>query len=157
VTLAASLAWLAAIVLAPVLRSRGHAGAAAFLYSVFAPVCHQIPGRSFFVCGFPLAVCARCLGVYTGALAGLLAYPFVRGFSRLEVPPGRLFLLLSLPIGLDFAGGLLGLWSSPNLLRAATGFAWGVLLPYYFITGAAELLLRRPGAGLANRPEKTVE
>ena len=153
--LAASLAWLSAILLAPYLRSRGDAAAASFLYAVFAPVCHQIPSRSFFVRGFPLAVCARCLGIYAGALAGLLAYPFVRGFSRIGLPAGRLFLLLSLPISLDFAGGAFGLWSSPNGLRAATGFAWGLILPFYFVTGVVELVLWRSGRPLANRGEKT--
>ena len=156
-TLVAGLAWLTAIVLAPYLRSRGEGAAASFLYAVFAPVCHQIPGRSFFFRGFPLAVCARCLGIYAGALAGLVAYPFVRGFSRVGLPATRLFLLLSLPIGLDFSGGLLGLWSSPNGLRAATGFAWGLILPFYFVTGVAELLMWRAGRALANRRENEVE
>jgi uncharacterized membrane protein len=152
--------WLAAIFLAPYLRSRAMDASASFLYALFAPVCHQIPSRSFSFCGFPLAVCARCLGIYAGFLAGLSAYPFVRGFSRISVPAGRLFLLLSLPIGLDFAGGVFGLWNSPNGLRFATGLVWGVLLPFYFLTGTAELLLwrvARRNIRLDNRVQKNVK
>ena len=141
-------AWVAAIFLAPYLRSRSADAGAAFLYSLFAPVCHQIPGRSFFFHGFPLAVCTRCLGIYVGSLAGLALYPIVRGFSKLALPAGRLFLLASIPIGLDFTGGLLGLWSSPNGLRFATGLLWGPLLPYYLITGVSELVLWRRGRGV---------
>lgn len=164
-------AWIAAIFLAPYLRSRSSDAGASFLYALFAPVCHQIPGRSFFFRGFPLAVCARCLGIYVGSLAGLVLYPFIRGFSRIALPAGRLFLLASSPIGLDFAGGLLGLWNSPNGLRFATGLLWGPLLPFYFIAGVTELLLwrtgrrkpsgglpgTRPGPGLDNRGEKNVK
>ena len=138
-------AWIAAIFLAPYLRSRSSGAGASFLYALFAPVCHQLPGRSFFFRGFPLAVCARCLGIYVGSLAGLVLYPFIRGFSRIALPAGRLFLLASFPIGLDFAGGLLGLWSSPNELRFATGLLWGPILPFYFITGVTEFLLWRTG------------
>jgi uncharacterized membrane protein len=142
-TLLGTLGWLAAIFLAPYFESRSAAGAASVLYAMFAPVCHQIPERSFFFLGFPLAVCGRCLGVYTGFLAGLLAYPAVRGFRRVALPSLPLFVLLSLPIGLDFGGGLLGLWTSPIGLRYATGFVWGTALPYFFVTGLAELLGRR--------------
>jgi len=38
----------------------------------FSRVCHQDPARSLWVAGVPMAVCARCFGIYTGALAGSL-------------------------------------------------------------------------------------
>jgi len=38
----------------------------------FALVCHQRPERSFSLFGAPLAICARCLGIYLGAALGLL-------------------------------------------------------------------------------------
>jgi uncharacterized membrane protein len=147
-TLLGTLGWLAAIVLAPYLQSRSPGGVSSVLYAMFSPVCHQIPERSFFFHGFPLAVCGRCLGVYTGFLAGLLAYPAVRGFRKVALPSLPLFAVFSLPIGLDFAGGLLGLWSSPIWLRFATGFLWGTPLPFFFVTGLAELFGRRRASAL---------
>lgn len=36
----------------------------------FSFVCHQDPARSFWIAGAPVAVCARCLGIYVGAMAG---------------------------------------------------------------------------------------
>jgi len=143
-TLVGTLAWLSAIYLAPYLKGRSPA-AAVFLYSLFSPVCHQIPSRSFFFRGFPLAVCGRCLGIYAGFLAGLIIYPFARGFSRISLPPAGLFLILSVPVGLDFAGGFARFWASPIGLRFAVGAIWGVLLPFYFITGVSELVLWRSG------------
>ncbi len=35
-------------------------------------VCHQLPARSFWIFGAPVAICARCLGIYLGAALGLL-------------------------------------------------------------------------------------
>src|SRR5512135_2770588 len=142
-TVLGSLSWLGAIVLAPYLRSRGHGAAASFLYTLFAPVCHQIPARSFHLAGFPMAVCGRCLGIYAGFLAGLLAYPLIERLSskedpgprprRIRLPGPRVFLAFSLPIGLDFAAGLFGLWASTNAVRFATGVVWGAILPFYFL------------------------
>jgi len=158
VTFLGALAWIAAIFLAPYLRSRS-SGAASFLYAVFAPVCHQIPSRCFYFHGFPLAVCGRCLGIYAGFLAGLAAYPFVRGFRKIALPPVRLLILLSLPAGIDFAGGFVGAWTSPIWVRFGTGLVWGVILPYYFLTGVSELLLwrsvRKSGASTRASPDGT--
>jgi uncharacterized membrane protein len=57
------------------------AAAAPFLHSplidaLFRPLCHQQPGRSFWIAGAPMAVCARCLGVYIGAAVGLFVSAF---------------------------------------------------------------------------------
>ena len=124
-TLAGAIVWLTAIFLAPWLAGRGAAGPARFVYAVFAPLCHQIPGRCFVLGGHPLAVCGRCLGIYAGFAAGLVLYPFVRGFARVALPPAWLFLLLTLPMALDGTGGLLGAWKSPIGLRFGHGFRLG--------------------------------
>lgn len=142
-SLLGTLLWLAAIFLAPGLESRGSSRSAGFLYALFSPTCHQIPERCFSLRGYPLAVCGRCLGIYAGFLAGLVAYPLVRGFSRLELPRSGTFLWLSFPIGVDALGGILGIWASPIGLRFATGLVWGTSLPFYFITGVAELVVSR--------------
>jgi uncharacterized membrane protein len=142
-TLAGTAVWLAAIVLAPWLAGHGRAAAARFIYAVFAPLCHQIPDRCFRLDGLPFAVCGRCSGIYGGFAAGLLVYPALRGFAKLSLPPVRLFLALTLPMAVDAGGGILGFWHSPIGLRFATGFAWGLILPYYFLPGMADLFRAR--------------
>ncbi len=141
-TFVGTLLWLAAIWAAPLLRARGFRGAALF-YAAFAPVCHQRPERSFFASGYPLAVCGRCLGIYLGFLAGVLVFPWLGRRFGGRVPPARLLIALTLPIGFDAAGNLLGLWASGNAVRLATGFVWGAVLPFYFIPGVAEAGLQR--------------
>ncbi len=129
---------------APALRHRSP-GISALLYAVFAPLCHQDPGRCFSLAGHPLAVCGRCLGIDLGFVLGVLAYPFVRGFARPRPPAVRTFLLASLPLVLDGAGGIAGLWTSPIGVRFATGLVWGAVLPVYFIAGLHDLAMRLPG------------
>ncbi|HDT13364.1 MAG TPA: DUF2085 domain-containing protein, partial [Candidatus Aminicenantes bacterium] len=139
-TLLGTILWLGAIVLAPWLSLRGASGPARVIYAAFAPLCHQIPDRCFTLGGHPLPVCGRCLGIYAGFAAGLSLYPWIRGFSRVALPDVRLFLLLTLPMAVDAVAGLAGLWTSPIWLRAATGLAWGAVLPFYFVTGIADFI-----------------
>jgi len=134
--------WLGAIIAAPYFQSRGTDGAA-FLYACFAPICHQNPARSLHLWGFPLAVCSRCLGIYLGFGAGLVLYPFLRGFQTVRLPALRSFIIASVPIVVDFAGNVLRFWSTPDIPRALTGFLWGLILPFYFLSGLAELFQRK--------------
>jgi uncharacterized membrane protein len=132
--------WMGGIFLAPYLRARSSPWQG-LAYAVFKPVCHQLPSRSFSRFGAPLAVCARCLGIYLGFLIGVILYPLVRGFRRLAVPPARVFLLVSLPIVLDTIGNFLQLWNTSNSVRMMIGILWGMPLPFYIITGIADLFI----------------
>lgn len=141
-TLAGILIWLGAIFLAPYLQSRG-VTFFRFVYGCFSTVCHQKPTRSFFIFGHPFAVCARCLGIYMGFLGGMVFYPLNRGLSRFRLPDKRLFFAVSVPIVLDTAANVLGIWNTSNAIRFAVGFLWGMILPFYFLTGIGELVLHR--------------
>lgn len=154
-TVAGTAIWLSAIFLAPALAGRGSARAARLIYAAFSPVCHQVPGRCFTFHGHPLAVCGRCLGIYAGFAAGLVLYPFIRGFSRIELPSARAFLVLTLPMAVDGAAGILGIWASPIEVRFATGVVWGTILPFFFVTGLSDLLLAKRSRAVALALDKT--
>lgn len=139
-TMTAVSVWLGLILLAPYLKSIGSPWAS-WLYGVFAPTCHQIEARCFLIFGHPMAVCARCLGIYLGFLGGTLAYPWY-GKTGAGLPGVRTFIVFSLPIGLDTLGNMLGTWHTPSLVRLALGLGWGVLLPQYWVTGLTDALTR---------------
>jgi uncharacterized membrane protein len=130
--------WNAALFAAPLLRHEAPV-VSALIYAAFSPVCHQLPERSLYIHGFPLAVCSRCLGIYLGFSVGTILYPFLRRFSRPFLPATSIFVLVSLPIGLDTAGNFLGLWACPTGLRLAASLIWGWVLPFYLITGLYEV------------------
>src|SRR5437868_6473001 len=103
--LAGAASLVALIVAAPMLRAAGALGAAQAIYRGFGTVCHQIGARSFHVEGFQLAVCARCFGLYVGALLGVGAYPLARPVSGRETPDRVWLLLAAVPTAVDFALG----------------------------------------------------
>jgi uncharacterized membrane protein len=141
-TLLGIILWIATIFLAPYLASES-SPFAGFIYALFSPTCHQIPSRCFFVFGYPLAVCARCLGIYAGFLGGTLVYPFLKGFHSPSLPRAKNFIFVSFPIVLDTAANLVGIWKSSEWLRFLTGLLWGIILPFYFLAGFSEVFLRK--------------
>ncbi len=141
-------AWVAAIVAAPLLANAAGTASrwSSLIYAVFAPVCHQIPSRSFAAAGHPFAVCARCFGVYAGFLAGAAAYPLIRRPRSEAKPPSLAALVVfTLPIGIDFAANLAGAWTSSNAVRFATGAVWGMVLPFLWVPGIADAVSRKWG------------
>lgn len=85
----------------------------------FALVCHQQADRSFVLFGGSVAVCARCVGIYLGAAAGLL----------LRVPRGvaSRCLLTAIALNLvDWAAELAGLHGNWMFARFALGLGLGV-------------------------------
>ena len=142
ITLIGIIVWIGSIFLAPYLKSLS-SPFSGFIYAVFSPTCHQISSRCFHAFGYPMAVCARCLGIYSGFLLGTLFYPVVKGVTAPSLPKARTFILISIPIVLDAAGNLLNIWTSPDWVRFLTGILWGLILPFYFLAGLADYLLRR--------------
>lgn len=68
--IAAALAFAALSV--PYLLTHNSALVGFALQHAFSLVCHQRPERSIWIFGAPIAVCARCLGIYVGAALGFL-------------------------------------------------------------------------------------
>ncbi len=142
-TVAGLAIWILLIGLAPYLKSLG-SGWNRLVYAAFAPTCHQIESRCLTMFGYPMAVCARCLGIYIGFLSGALLFPWWnRRQTNPSLPQIRTFITLTIPIGTDTVGNLLTLWSTPALIRLGLGWVWGMILPFYFIPGLADALTRK--------------
>ena len=91
--------------------------------------CHQIAERSLSVDWFVMIVCARCAGIYVGALLGLVIW----GFSRKTESPfvGLLCACVGMfPLLVDGVLQLSGVWESVNWLRFLTGLFCGSLLMF---------------------------
>ena len=140
-TLVGTAAWIALIFLAPFLRS-ANSPWHVLIYGIFSPTCHQIDSRCLQFFGAPLAVCARCLGIYLGILAGTLVFLYKMA-TYPPLPQAKTFVMITCPLILDGLGNLFGIWQSPHLLRLGIGALWGCILPFYFIPGLAEALSGR--------------
>jgi uncharacterized membrane protein len=137
-TLLVITVWIAAVFAAPYLKSQSSV-CGNLIYAIFSPTCHQIPSRCLSLFGNPLAVCTRCLGIYIGFFMGTCFFPVLGQLSSVLIPKAKILILLSLPIVIDTAANVLSLWTSPHWLRLATGIIWGMMLPFYFIPGVADI------------------
>jgi uncharacterized membrane protein len=117
-----STAWLLAILTAPWLPT----ALSASIYSVGSLVCHQLPERSFHLGGFQLPVCARCVGIYSGAAIGALGASVIR-LAAIPRRARQIMGLAALPTAITVVLESAGLWPTTNIVRAAAGFPLGLV------------------------------
>lgn len=124
VLLALTSLWVALIIAAPFERSLNSA-LAPWLYFCFTPICHQLPERSLEIFGYPLAVCARCTGIYFGFWISLASLSWMTPLNRKLVQQPRLILLFMLPMAIDVV--------SPNThtTRLVSGLLAGFPVPLF--------------------------
>lgn len=132
--------WLVAIVAAVVLAGwllntppgwMGKADAVGYA------ICHQILERSFQINGQPISLCARCTGMYVGALIGIL-YQMFLGRRRAAWPEKKYMIILGgffIAFGIDGVNSAAklflqrGLLYEPNnTLRLFTGTGMGLTM-----------------------------
>ena len=142
---ALAAAWCVTVTSPPLLEARGLWGEAAVVRLAFDPVCHQIASRSIHLAGSPMAVCARCAGLYFGGLAGCLA---VCALALLRTgaasPPGRWVLITAaapsvVEWGLELAGLLEGASAPAAAARALTGLTLGFVVAFYLLPALEEM------------------
>jgi len=107
-----------AAMMAPYLAAAGYSAITLAIVFFFSPVCHQDPVRSFWLFGGPVAVCARCLGIYLGAAAGA----WIPAPRRVLLAGLALFATLNLADVLTEASAWHGNWI---LMRFALGLLLG--------------------------------
>jgi uncharacterized membrane protein len=100
-------------------------------------VCHRIDLRSFHLGDRQIPLCARCTGMFLGALLGLV-YQAVVGGRRIGTPPLRVILILGifvLSFAIDGANSYLhlfpgapALYEPNNTLRLLTGTGMGLAI-----------------------------
>jgi uncharacterized membrane protein len=141
------------------------------LYTIYSPLCHQLPERSFFLfgsqiaytlqelehlvgsdvplryigdplIGYKIAVCQRDFATYAAMWLAGLAYIPLR--QRLRPLTLKVFALLCLPMAVDGFGQLFGLWDSTPWRRVITGALFGVAciwLAYPHVEGGTKDVL----------------
>ncbi len=101
-------------------------------------ICHQIPERSFHMAGHQLPLCARCTGIYMGALAGFVLMMLWGRQRSVSLPPVSITLALIgfiVMMGVDgvnsyltFFPNMPHLYEPQNWLRLTTGTLEGLAL-----------------------------
>jgi len=122
-----ALVWTAGVVVVPWLASHDSV-LAPWLRLVYKPGCHQIPERCLDLGFGPMAVCARCMGLYIGGCVGLLWTTLRNRSSR---PRPVWLAVVAAPTVLDFVAGQVGLPSLGNWTRFALAVPLGLLAGLY--------------------------
>jgi uncharacterized membrane protein len=104
--------------LSPLLMAAGLRGPAQLINRIYVAFCHQLPERSYFVFGYQVAHCHRCVAFYGSLFVGGLIYARIRpdlrqrdthrqiSYTGLSIP---MAILLCLPILVDALSHTFGL------------------------------------------------
>ena len=122
-----ALLWTCGTVLAPWLAAHDSV-LGGWLRLLYRPGCHQISDRCLDLGFGPMAVCARCTGLYLGGILALL-WTTIR--NRPSRPRPLWLAVFAIPTILDFAAGQLGLPSLGNWTRLAVALPLGLLAGLY--------------------------
>jgi uncharacterized membrane protein len=133
-----ALLWTGGTVLAPWLAAH-ESVLGGWLRLFYRPGCHQISDRCLDLGFGPLAVCARCTGLYVGGCLGLLWTTLRNRPSR----PRPLWLaVVAIPTILDFAAGQLGLPGLGNWTRLVFALPLGLLATLYLGDALVTIVVR---------------
>jgi uncharacterized membrane protein len=124
-------------------------------------VCHRLDARSFHLDGRQLPLCARCSGMYLGAVLGLV-FQAVMSPRRSGAPPARVIIILvifflgfAIDGGNSFLSLIIGrgpLYEPSNALRlfTGTGMGLGIAAVLYPALGQTVWEKSSPQPALAN-------
>jgi len=104
--------------------------ASPFLKKIYGAVCHQHIEKTFLINGHYFLVCARCTGIYFGAL--LISLLSIFTFRKL---PGRMNLLYlsALPMLIDVASTTMGIYQYSKIIALITGLFFGSAVFAYIL------------------------
>lgn len=137
-----SFLFVAAIIAAPFAAAGEYQALARTIHKAFSYLCHQIPDRSFFVADHPLAVCARCTGIYAGFAAAAIFYPLLKSLRQTETPARKWLFLAATPLAIDWSLEFFGIAHNTHTSRFLTGALLGATAAFFVLPGLIELTLR---------------
>ncbi len=136
--LLAALTWMSLLVMVPFALAHESGGRAATVvsagtYLMGSIICHQRPDRSFRLWDVQMPVCARCAGLYAGAVLGAI----VAGAGRVRSGPARAAAALrsivvgaGLPTGITLAVETLGVLPVGGGVRALAAIPLGAAVAW---------------------------
>lgn len=106
-----------------------------FIDKIYSLVCHQDYTKSFFFSGSKLEVCARCTGIYLGAM--IIAIPGLI-FSNLKLYSKKILLICLGIMATDILLYSTGIYNYSRLIALITGLILGSVSILYIFGGIDE-------------------
>jgi uncharacterized membrane protein len=121
--------------LQPTFLTQNNSLANYFLAKIYSRVCHQESSKCIIIANESMLVCARCAGIYFGAMiAGLLT--LIHSIPELKL---KVLLIASIPLLLDVCLTFLGVYKYSPTIAFITGLAFGSVI-YLFLLSELENL-----------------
>jgi uncharacterized membrane protein len=108
-----------------------------FQKMLYSNVCHQDVNKSFACNCIPFLVCARCSGIYFGALISSVV--ILISNIKLKFKTKYLY-LLSIPMLLDVFFYSIGIYPYNKFIASSTGFLFGSSIFLYILSALENLL-----------------
>ncbi|HEX9036874.1 MAG TPA: DUF2085 domain-containing protein [Ktedonobacterales bacterium] len=121
--------------LAPLGYAIGLSGPSSAVFRFYRIFCGQVPSHSFYIAGYQMCLCSRCLAIYSSLLAaGLILTMFRYRPELIPRPIGwKLWMLGMLPMALDGGFQLVGWHESNVYLRLLTGVIFGLATAWFVL------------------------
>jgi len=110
-----------------------------FLKQVYSGVCHQIDYKTFEINNLHLLVCARCSGIYLGALfsvGGLIIF-----VKKINIPL-KYFFISCFPMAFDVILYAAGVYHYTKWLAFSTGILFGSVAIVYILASIENFLFK---------------
>ena len=111
-----------------------------FQKQIYSTVCHQNINKSFICNDIYFLVCARCTGIYSGALISALVIIF---YSKQFLLKTKYLIIFSIPMLLDVILLNFGVYNYIHSLSATTGLLFGSSVFLYILSAIENLLFSK--------------
>lgn len=119
--------------LAPVGYALGFTGPSNTVFDVYRFFCGQVPSHSFYIAGYQMCLCSRCLAIYSSLLAGGLILAMFRYRRTIRPISWKFWVLGMVPMALDGGTQLFGWHESNVYLRLLTGVIFGLMTAWFIL------------------------
>lgn len=130
------LVWITGII-SPCLNINSLHSIYPFQKMLYSNVCHQDFQKTFTCHDIPFLVCARCTGIYFGAIISAVVILLLNIKLKFKT---RYLYLLSIPMLLDVLSYSFGIYPYNKFIASSTGFLFGSSI-FLYILSALEYLL----------------
>jgi uncharacterized membrane protein len=117
--------------LAPIGYALGLTGLSDGVFHFYRFLCGQTPSHSFYILGYQMCLCSRCLAIYSALLTGGILLALVRNTRAVASLDWKYWMLALVPMGLDGGTQLIGLRESNVWLRLFTGALFGLATAWF--------------------------
>ncbi|HEX3272333.1 MAG TPA: DUF2085 domain-containing protein [Ktedonobacterales bacterium] len=118
-------ALLGVALLAPLGYAFGLTGLSDGVFHAYRFICGQTPSHSFYIAGYQVCLCTRCMAIYGSMLIAGLTLALFRS-AQLRPLNWKFWLLAMVPMALDGGTQLVGWRESNVFLRLLTGAIFGL-------------------------------